>query len=81
VEKDLGVLVDEKLDMRQKCALAAWKAKYVSGCIERGVAKMEREVTVPLSSYETPSGVLCPGLRPSAQERCRALGMGPEEDH
>jgi len=50
VEKGLGVLIDEKLDMSQQCALAAWKANCILGCTKRRVAGRGREGIIPLYS-------------------------------
>jgi len=49
-EKDLGVLVDEKLNMTQKCVLTAQKANQILGCIKNSMARRSREGNLPLYS-------------------------------
>jgi len=49
-EKEVGVLVDERLAMSQQCALVAKKVSSILGCIKRSVASRLRKVILPLYS-------------------------------
>ncbi|PKU41064.1 hypothetical protein llap_8639 [Limosa lapponica baueri] len=67
-EKDLRVLVDEKLNMSRQCALAAqWHQKKCGQQVEGG------DSAPLLCSGETPPGVLCPALESSTQKHVDLL--------
>ncbi|GAB0189801.1 mitochondrial enolase superfamily member 1 [Grus japonensis] len=71
---DLGVVIDEKLNMSRQCALAAQKANRILGCIKISVVSRSREVILPLYSTLL-------RLESSAQERHGPVGVSPEEGH
>ena len=81
-EKDLGVLTNKKINMREQCVLAAERPKHILGCIKRSAASRVRKVIIPIYSTVVRSHVqYCPALGPQPQEGHGAVGMSAEEGH
>ncbi|PKU30192.1 rna-directed dna polymerase from mobile element jockey- hypothetical protein [Limosa lapponica baueri] len=79
-EKDLGVLVDEKLNKSWQCVLAAQEANHILGFIASSVGSRARGVFLPLcSALGRSAAVLPPALRPPTAEGRGPVGAGPEE--
>jgi len=80
-EKDLRVLVHEKLNMTWQCALTAQKASCALGCIKSSVASRAREGILALcSALVRPHLESCGGaMGPSAQDIHGLVGLHPEE--
>ncbi|TRZ13074.1 hypothetical protein HGM15179_014039 [Zosterops borbonicus] len=81
-EKDLGVLVDERLDKTQPFAPTAQKAKHVLGCIQSPVCSRAREGILPLCSALLRAHLEhCSSSGGPAQQRHGPVGESPVKDH
>lgn len=82
-EKDLGVVVDEKLNMSQQCVLIDPKGQWYPGYYQKRGGQQGKGIDCPLlfCPCEASAGPLHPILRNPTQEGCEAFGEGPEEGH
>lgn len=61
-ERDLGVLADSNLNIREQCPTGAKKASKVLGCIKNVITIRYKEVVIPLSTIsicQATPGILC----------------------
>jgi len=73
-EKDLGVLVDEKLNTSRRCALAAQKTNRTRGCIKNSVGSRVRGGILPLySALVSPHRESCVQLWSPQQRKDREV--------
>lgn len=49
-EKELGVMVDSKLSVREQCALVVKRANGMLRYLKKGVTRMSSEIVLPLYS-------------------------------
>jgi len=82
-EKDLGALVDQKLDVTCPCACSPEGQPYPGLHPQQRGQQIEGGDCAPLLCSALvrplPPGVLCPALEPSAQDRPGPAGVRPEE--
>ena len=81
-EKDLGVLVDNRLVMSQMCALVARMANGILGCIKECGQQVRGGDPPPLlCPGQASPGVLYPVLSSLAEKRQGSPGESPVEGH
>lgn len=78
IERDLGVLVDNKFRMSDQCAAGQ---RRPAGGWAADIPSRDQEVIISLDSAFAWPGILCSGLVPAIQKRCGLAGQTPKRGH